>query len=358
MKIALLFPNNIFTSPYLKYYRIILEKENIEYDLYNWDRSGIDEEGCISFSNKVKTSLPLLRTWDFLKFRNFLTEHLKKNKYDKVIVFSGQLGVLMGDFLFKNYPKKYILDIRDFSPVINYFKSRFEKLVAQSSFVCISSNGFKQWLPPNGNYVLGHNIDIQLVDHSLNNIQKREKTLQKKTLKIDTIGQIKDYNSDSKFIDQLKNDKRFEMEFIGFGYAIPDLKEKINAENVENIKFYGPYEKEDESYLLKNTDLLNILISRKDSNKGDTLLSNRLYLSAVYNIPCIVNGDTEQSKIIEKYKLGVVVDNYEELPQKLITYRDNFCHHSFKNGCRAFLNDVKEDYSLFEENVINFLKDK
>ncbi|GGW40857.1 hypothetical protein [Arenibacter certesii] len=355
MKIALLFPNNVFTSPYLKYYKNILEKENIEYDLYTWDRNGVDEEGCIPFKNKVNVSLPLLRTLDFIKFRAFLTGHLKKNNYDKVIVFSGQLGILMGDYLFKYYPKKYILDIRDFSPVMNYFKNRFAKLVEQSFFVCISSNGFKQWLPPKGNYVLGHNIDIHLVEESLNNFPNREKTFEKKTLKVDTIGQIKDFNSDAKFIDQLKNDKRFEMEFIGFGHALPNLKEKINSEQVENIKFHGPYEKKEEPHLLKNTDLINILISRFDSNKGSTLLSNRLYLSALYNIPCIVNGDTEQSKIIKKYNLGIVVDRYEELPQKLITYRDNFCHHSFKNGCRAFLNDVKKDYSFFEKNVTNFL---
>jgi len=51
MKIALLFPNNLFTSPYLKYYTHILEKENVAYDLIIWDRENTPEPNCIAYSS-------------------------------------------------------------------------------------------------------------------------------------------------------------------------------------------------------------------------------------------------------------------------------------------------------------------
>ncbi|MBC8767868.1 hypothetical protein H4O18_07685 [Arenibacter sp. BSSL-BM3] len=358
MRVALLFPNNLFTSPYLKYYESVLKKGNIDYDLYIWDRHGVNEKGCIAYTNKVKTSIPLFKSLDFIKFRRFLMNHLRKTEYNRIIVFSGQLGILMSDFLINNFPNKYILDIRDYSQVMSYFKSRFEKVIQNSYFVCVSSNGFKEWLPQNANYILGHNIDIALVSKSLDNFPFRDANLENETLKIDTIGQIKDFNSDARFIDQLKNDKRFKMEFIGFGPALNDLKIKSTSEKINNISFYGLYKKEEEPLLLKNTDIINILISRTEHNKGATLLSNRLYLSALYNIPCIVNSDTEQSRIIEKYNFGIIVDNYEELPNKLVAYKENFCKESFLNNCYTFLADVKKDYSLFEQKLTNFLIDK
>lgn len=358
MRVALLFPNNLFTSPYLKYYIDILKEENIAYDLYIWDRANIEEEGCIAFKCSGNSNSSIAKGLDFLKFRRFLIKNLKNSTYSKVIVFSGQVGILISDFLIKRYSKKYILDIRDFSQPMKYFKSRFVKVVLNSNFICISSNGFKDWLPPKGNYLLGHNIDITLVRNALKNFPFRDYHFNNKILKISTIGQIKDFNSDALFIDQLKNDSRFEMQFIGFGPALNALKDKTNLEQINNIDYKGPYKKEEEPVLLKDTDFINILISRTEFNKGATLLSNRLYLSALYNIPCIVNKNTEQSRIIEKYNFGIVVDNYEELPNKLITYKDNFCKESFLNNCYNFLNDVKTDYSLFQQQVTNFLIDK
>lgn len=356
MKIALLFPNNVFTSPYVKYYTDILKKEKIKYDLYTWDRHDVKEEGCIPFKNKIEADTPITKSLEFIKFRRFLTKHLRNNSYHKVIVFTGQLGILMSDFLIKNYPNNYILDIRDFSKAINYFRLRFRRVVKNSYFVCISSNGFREWLPSEGNYILSHNICINLVYKRLNEHPTDDTVLENETINIDTIGQIKDYNSDARFIDQLKNDERFQMEFIGFGPALTELKKKSKTEKINNISYYGPYTKEEEQQLLKDTDLINILISRNNNNKGTTLLSNRLYLSAVYNIPCIVNGDTEQSKIIKKNNMGIVVNNYEELPEKVISFRDNFCRINFNNGCLSFLNEVKEDYIIFQDELVNFLK--
>ncbi len=357
MKVVLLFPNNVFTSPYLKYFTQILDKENIPYDLIIWDRENKAEEGCISFrsSNQKKTKFSKL--FDFLRFRKFLIEHLKKKDYAKVIVFSGQLGILLSDYLVKHYRKKYVLDIRDYSKPMHIFKNRFKKVIANANFISISSNGFKEWLPTNGNYLLSHNIDIKLIADALVAIPNTV-TFNNDIINVDTIGQIKDFESDLKFVDQLKNDIRFRMKFIGFGNTLELLKEHADRENISNVLFLGAYKKEKEKELLKDTDVINILISRTEFNKGATLMSNRIYLSALLKIPCIVNNKTEQSNIIEKYKFGIVVDKYDELPNKLIDYKETFDKDNFMSGCVAFLNDVKKDYQLFESKVTEFLTEK
>ncbi len=355
MKIALLFPNNIYTSPYLKYYTRILEEEDIAYDLIIWDRARAKEEGCIAFTSKNQEKSTLSKALNFFRFRKFIIQRLKKNKYSRLIIFSGQLGILLSDYLQKKYKNKYLLDIRDYSVSMSHFKGRFNKVVSNANLVCISSIGFKEWLPEGDHYILGHNINIGLIRDVLNNYPDNKTFFRNKTVNIDTIGQIKDFSSDKMFLDQLKNDDRFEMQFIGFGNTLNLLKEYVTEENVLNVSFYGKYRKEEEKELLKNTDFINILISRTEFNKGATLLSNRLYLSALYQIPCIVNSKTEQSRIIEKYNFGIVVDSYTELTNKVLQYKKEFDKKIFLSNCYIFLSDVKDDYDSFNFRVTNFL---
>ena len=351
MRIALLFPNNLFTSPYLKYYTQILEKEQIAYDLIIWDREDKFEEGCIAFSSQNYTKSRISKALDFWKFRKFIKRELKKTEYSKLIVFTGQLGIFMSAFLCKNYKGQYILDIRDYSQPMHKFKSLFRKVIHSAKFVVISSDAFKEWLPSSNNYIIGHNIDVHLIDKSLQKKPEPKGLFKKEPIRVDTIGQIKDFAADSKFVFQLKNDFRFQMQFIGFGPTLRQLKDYVNQEGIQNIGFHGPYKKEEEEKLLKNTDVINILISLKEYNKGKTLLSNRLYLSALFNIPCIVKSDTEQSRIIEKYNFGIVIDDYKNLNSALIDYKNDFDEAVFAMNCRNFLIDVKKDHAIFEAKV-------
>lgn len=356
MRVALIFPNNLFTSPYLKYYIDILKHEKIEYDLLIWDRANIKEEGCIAFRSGQNSNSAISKVLDFLKFRKFIINNLKNKDYSKLIVFSCQLGILISDVLVKKFGKKYILDIRDYSKINKYFKNRFKKLITNSAFTCISSNGFKNWLPDNSNYILSHNLDINLLHkHNLENDEQKI-FFSHKTLNIDTIGAIRDINSNISFVNTLRNRNEYFMNFYGMGYAIPYLKENQKKHGVNNIIFHGLYDKIEEEYLLKNTDFINILLD--ENILSQSLTSNRLYLSALYRIPCIVNKNSEQSRIIEKYNFGIVVDKYEELPNKLMSYKQNFCKEKFLKNCNAFLHDVKKDYALFEQKVTNFLTDK
>lgn len=356
MKIALLFPNNLFTSPYLKYYTTILEKEKIAYDLIIWDRENINEPGCIAFRSQAYQKSKISKARDFYRFRRFIIKQFKKTKYRKVIVYTGQLGILLSDFLIKNYKNRYVLDIRDYSNPMHHFKNRFHKLIASADFVALSSNGFMEWLPKAEKYILSHNINVELIHEKLGEAYAHKELFNKSHIQVDTIGQIKDFESDHRFVKQLKNDDRYRMNFIGFGPTLDVLKEFVKTENISNVDFHGSYKKKEEEKLLSETDFINILITLSEFNKGTSLLSNRLYLSALFGIPCIVNSYTAQSKIIEKYGFGVVIDNYEDLPARLIEYQKKFDLKAFNQNCQAFLKDVSQDYEVFNKKLVAFVK--
>ena len=356
MKIALLFPNNIITSPYLPYYTQILKKQGIPFDLIIWNRQGIPEESAISYSSSLKSTSNLGRLYGFCRYRTFIIEKLKEGDYNKVIVFSCQLGILLEDFLIKKFNKKYILDIRDNSPIVIYFKGRFKKLLAHSHSICISSEGFKSWLPKGNSFIMSHNVNIAIIEKALVDQHKDKEHFANNIYNVDVIGQIKDYNSDKLIIDSLKNRSDFQMKFIGFGAAEEALRKYVEDSNIQNVVFLGPYKKSEELNLLKNTDFLNILVTCNGKNyDGVSVTANRLYLSAMLNIPCLVNSDTEHSRIINEYGFGIIIEDYKEIPEKINAFVENFNKDLFKEGCNNFLEKVKQDYLLFERNLNNFI---
>ncbi len=354
MKIALVFPNNAFTAPYLSYYLKVLNQQGIAYDLYTWNRLPIENPDALAYNQYAGALTGIKKILGYLGYRNFLIKKLKATTYEKVIVFTPQLGLFLQSFLSKNYQKRYWLDIRDFTTMLPKVPNKAKKLTQESAFTAISSEGFTTWLPRVGNYVMSHNVNSELIEKSLRQNSEKE-FFTNEVLNIDTIGQIKDFTSDSAVVLQLGNNPGYSMHFIGFGPTAGALEAYAKEHQIANVHFLGRYNKEDESRLLANTDFLNILISRNDVNKGATLLSNRLYLSALYQIPSIVNQNTAQSEIVEKYKLGIIVNEYSELPDAIERYTSNFDKEAFVAGCKQFQQDVLADIANFDKKLIAFI---
>ncbi|MCL6275543.1 hypothetical protein M3P19_16125 [Muricauda sp. 2012CJ35-5] len=354
MNVALIFPNNLYTSPYLPYYTQILEKAGTTYDIISWNRNNREEKGTLAFSLHNKGASNFLRIFDYFKFAKFVIRTIEKNNYDKLIVFSCQLGIYLKQYLGKNYKDKYILDIRDYSPIVPYFGNRMKNLIHNASAVSLSSEGFKTWLPEYDNYMLSHNVNKNLVNAALNSNSREKPFFQNKTIQLDTIGQIKDFDSDSKVVSTLGNNPKYSLKFMGFGSTLANLKAFVQENGLNNVVLTGPYKKEEESELLSNTDFINILISNNTFN--NQVLSNRLYLSALLNIPCLVNDySIEQRKIIEEYQFGIVIKEYSTIPQEIEDYIQNFESSTFTARCQAFLKKVLNDYLFFEKTLTEFI---
>ncbi|AIZ42296.1 glycosyltransferase family protein [Cellulophaga baltica] len=351
MKIALLFPNNKYTAPYLKYYTDILKKQEVEFDLYTWNRFNTEEEECIAFNSNSSKRNPISLIVDYINFKKFIIKNLKNNNYDSIIVFSCQLGIFLQPFLKKKFKDKYILDIRDYSKTIDYFKIRFKKLISNASKVFISSEGFKEWLPKEKEYVMSHNIDSQILSNNDIATSKKE-YFTRKSLNIDTIGAIRDFESNMNIINTLKNNENFYLNFYGEGNATSLLRR--NSENINNVYFHGYYKKKDELPLLKDTDFINIILN--DNIQSKFLTSNRLYLSALLKIPCIIiEKNIEQFKIVQKYNLGVIVTSSNEIPLKIKEFIASFNQTEYIKNCILFLDKVKKDQEIFNQNILNFI---
>ena len=116
MKLALILPCSIWFAPYVRIYEKVLIEQNVDYDLISWNRDGSDPKCGIQFMRDVTAKRN--RLWiliSYIQYVNFVKKIVRKHKYDKLIVFSSQLGIFLSSFLVKNYSDRYIFDYRDLS---------------------------------------------------------------------------------------------------------------------------------------------------------------------------------------------------------------------------------------------------
>ena len=168
MKLGLLLPTNIYFCPYVKIYTDVLDKDNIQYHIIYPDKRGLKEEAAYRYTRKIDDKAnkiaKLLYYWDYSRF---LRKTIKKEQYDKLIVFGPQVGIFLKSFLKKHYKNKFILDYRDLSIEQN-FKGIYGELMELAALHVVSSPGFIKCLPNVCDSVLIHNLDINIFKQAIN----------------------------------------------------------------------------------------------------------------------------------------------------------------------------------------------
>jgi hypothetical protein len=348
MRIALVLASNLYTAPYVHYYTDTLRKLGVAYDIICWNRLGIEEQGVISFdlaSNLQKSRLS--KVIDYIRYNRFVKSKLTENSYDKIVVFTIANALMLFGLLKERYRNKYVFDIRDYSILAKYFPARFSAAIHSAGLTVISSTGFKAWLPENHSYIIRHNTNSTSPGDT--NTPERGQTKHK----ILTIGSLTYYDVNREVIRQLADSPCFELEFVGSGTAEPLLKDFVQRKRIKNVTFYGRYAKEDEPKFLKGVSLLNVLMD--DSLNSMTLLSNRFYLSILYNVPMMVNKGSEQARWVQKYNLGVAIDKQSDILEQITRYLKNFDPEAFNIGRMKCLEVVREDVMRFEAKFKEFL---
>ena len=233
MKIGLVLPGNIWFSPYVKIYTDILDRKNINYQIISWNRDGSDPESATAFNTHIIAQNRLNKLLPYFNYIKFIKRTITKNKYDKIIVFSPQLGILLFYFLKKYYRKKFILDYRDLSiEQLPGLKIIFKKLLSLSGLNVISSLGFKNYLPQS-DYLISHNLNFE-------NFSKQESSkdiFQKESINILTIGSIRDYESNLEVIKSLGNKPNINLYFVGKGDVSALLEDYVNQNEIKNVFF-------------------------------------------------------------------------------------------------------------------------
>ncbi|GAB6976395.1 glycosyltransferase family protein [Prevotella falsenii] len=353
MKLGLLLPTNIYFCPYVKIYTDILDKNNIQYDIVYADKRGLKEEAAYRYTRKIDDKAnkiaKLLYYWGYSRF---LRKTIKREQYDKLIVFGPQVAIFLKSFLKKHYKKKFILDYRDLSIEQN-FKGIYGELMELSSLHVVSSPGFIKCLPDVCKSVLSHNFDINILKQAIND-NDLSYTINKKEINVLTIGGIRDYEQNAAIIEALGNRENFLVSFVGRGIDAPRLEEFAKKGNYKNVVFSGYYDKKDETSIIGKSTMMNIFYPRRLSH--DTALSNRFYNSIFFRKPMITTADTIQGEYTKNYKLGLAITNTSNLAEEITTYLNTFDKEEYEENRKKLLKDFYSDYELFEEQVLAFCR--
>lgn len=350
MKVGLLIQNNLWFCPYVNIYTELLKEWNVEYDLIFWNRDKKDEDVGIAY-NGIAANGKFSKLLGYWNYGRFLIKIIKLNRYDRLIVFSPQIGIFLSKFLKKNYSQKYIFDYRDLSiEQYGFLRKPFERLLDYSYANVISSPGFKKCLPKK-DYIISHNFIASEVEKAIKQDVPQYTTNPTEIL---TIGGIRDFDSNIQIISSLANLKGYKMKFVGRGPAKEQLESYAKSNDVKNITFEGYYEKADEpNYILKSS-FLNIFYP--DIITHATALSNRFYNSLIYRRPMIVTKGQIQGDYVERYNVGIALENPSDLPNLISEWNKNVDFNTYQNNCIALLKQFLSDYDNFKNCFRNFLK--
>lgn len=348
-------------SPYINNYINLLKKNKISYDLVCWNRD--KEEKHFSMENYYAYNNPVnkkVKQWKkafyLMKYSRFVIKHLRTHQYEKIVVFTIVNSLFLQSFLRKYYQGRYIVDIRDYSPVckVSFIKNKLKKLIYFSSNTVISSAGFLKWLPIEGvekKIVVAHNIAFDKVKSFWDVVGGETVQQNHFTIRILTIGQIRDFTANATLIRKLNNHSSFHLLFCGVGPASNELQLFANEMKSQNVTFTGRYEKADEDAIVRECDMINIFFDH--GINSDTLMSNRFYLSVLHRKPMIVTSKTYQAELVSEFNLGVVLESQDDFCSKIEEYWQSFDKEEYERGCRKFLKLVEIDMNLFQKTVLS-----
>ena len=357
--IGIIFSGNIEYCPYVDKYIYALNNSSINYEILYWNRDLLEKNNVYnnqSFEHSIDNSKSKnFKIIDFFMFRNWLMRKLKLKKYKKIIILDTLSGILISGFLKKNYYKKYIFDIRDYTYEDNKCFFNLEKnIIEKSFFTCISSEGFKEFLPRKHEYILAHNFNYNDVVQKSNGFEKKKYG---ESINIVWIGSVRYFYHQIKIINNLKNDERFNIIFHGSG---PDLKRLISyceSNDIKNVLFTGRYKNNGKRDLLSNAD---ILLNSYDINVGKEVkyaISNKYYDGIIYKIPQLVEVGTYKQELVEDKLIGIGIDvNNTSFADKLLDYYYSIDVSKFNNSCIEELNTVIEEDRIYQEKIYSFIE--
>src|SRR5690606_38757444 len=130
-----------------------------------------------------------------------------------------------------------------------YIYWKFNKVIKNSAFTTISSEGFKSFLPKY-KYILIHSLNKEV----LSNLAPKEK-LKDSVAKINIsfIGNVRFFDLNKKLLNIFKNDSRFQLSYYGTNATV--LKEYAVENNIYNTDFYDSFPVNETAKFLAKTDI-------------------------------------------------------------------------------------------------------
>ncbi|MGY0837553.1 hypothetical protein ACW66K_09095 [Aerococcus urinaeequi] len=360
-KICIVSTANVKHMTLISLYTDILRANNIEFDIVYLDRYDIDENVRANkvyklYRNITPKTAKKKKLKYFIDFRKFAKNILKDNNYDLIIVWNTLTSLLLGDILLKN-KKKYILNIRDY-----YFEDNFiiyylhKQLIRNSIFTTISSKGFLDFLPKE-KYIFVNSLNEEIINLS----GEQNYTFERKDgpINIGFLGNVRFYDVQKKIINLLGNDDRFKLWYCGTNSE--PLEEYVFERNIKNCEFTGEFSPSETEFYLNKFDIINNIFGSEDISVK-TLTPIRLYYSTNYKIPILVNKNTHLGNLVEKFNLGLSLDeNQLNFADELYKYFINIKSDEYIKATQKFNKLVINENNLFKNkfnSVVINLKEK
>ncbi len=351
--ISLIFCGDLKYCPYLSRYTERLEKYNVDYRVLFWNRGNFElnyPDNYVYYDSPSAENLGKVHKMkDFIGFRKWIFQQLKKYPSDGLILLSTLTGILIFDKL-KRYTGKYIFDIRDYSyENLAIFRKIEKNIIENSAFTTISSKGFKAFLPKH-NYIIAHNFNRnEMIDRPT--FIKRDMPL-----KLVWNGTIRFFDFQKKYIDALKNDSRFIMIYHGSGTDLETYKAYCKKNRIENVVFTGAYNNKDKFKLLANADILNNCYGGSDGDQLCYAISNRYYDGLIYHIPQLVEKKGYKASVTKKDGVGIALDATPSFADELYAYYMQIDSKQFDESCRISIEKVIEEDNFYIEKIDEFIQ--
>lgn len=354
--VGIVFLLNIEYAPYLQKYRAELDKQNVKYEIVTWNRLDSEistNQNIIAYDKKSSLGDGKVRKLiDFIGFRKFLIKTIQHRKYNKLIVLTTLTGVVINDFLVKNYKNNFIFDIRDYT----FEKSKIFRLIEKrvidaSSFTSISSEGFKSFLPKSDKYVVSHNIILEEVNDAKNFTLSRDSVSNKVNLTF--LGAVRHFDVDKKVADIFGTDNRFLITYHGYGVSYEKFR-KYCQEKERNVELTGKYNRNDKLNLMKNVDIINAYY-HENTFANRFALPNKYYDALIYKIPIWANPKLYVGERAISKGIGLNVELNRNSADNLYSTYKNFDWDKFYTCCENELKEVLNEDKIFRERLENFI---
>jgi hypothetical protein len=347
VKVLLICSSNMKFMPYVFVYLRQLIELKCEITLFYWDRTGKED---VALPNEVEVvchkylledQLPKYRKITaFLKYRRAAIKVMKARQYDKIIIFNTHFAVLLSDILLKRYRRKYIFDYRDPSfERYKLYQKRLNTIVLNSKTTFISSDGYRQFMPPYEHIYTMHNMTMADLTHRE---ERRVFPRKRDVLRIAFWGAVREFETNISLINGIGNDGRFEMHYYGtMGKNIGPGLQKYCAENhIHNIYFHKEYTPEERYEFCKTTDIIHNVT---DINVRKQNMHNKFYDGLVFYIPQICTEGGFMGAEVVKHGVGMTFDPARPFADRLYRYYNDIDWRMFEKNCNVCLDAILKE---------------
>lgn len=354
-KICILSAVNIRHMTLISLYTERLKRDGIDYDIIYMDKYGKDEEfdakNKYVFTNIInQSSSRLKKGLQYFKFKKFAIPILEMNKYDFIIVWNDVAIFMFAPYLAKKWKGRYCLNIRDYMYEKNlYIYLRFKRVINNSAFTTISSEGFKKFLP-HCVYLHVHSYNKKILDAVTTRLNFRENG---KPIRITFIGYVRYYEINKKLCEIFKNDSRFELHYYGTN---AEYLEKYSEEKgIQNVTFFNTFPVSETAKYIAKTDIINNLYGNDNINLQNAV-SIKLYYGICNRTPILVFKDTYMAEVTSRYGISFVVDKIDTfLPDKIYEWYSTLDYDVFNKNCERALHDIEQNHKDFEDEYVKHI---